>query len=120
MQAETLCQSNRKSLKIIVLDKLVKVDAQHFENDEDMTSENKIFFDTHNIFGIVVVGVPQCFQNLNFNLALLVQFLPILKNLYSTKLFCLMIKASHNNAKSPSSKFFLNFISVSDLVLGIV
>lgn len=34
-------QSHREALEVVVLDKLVQVDAQHLKADKNMTSESK-------------------------------------------------------------------------------
>lgn len=72
LKTEAFGQSNREALEIVILDELVQIDAEHFENDEDVTSEDELVFDAHNVLGVVVVAVSQGLQNLDFNFALFV------------------------------------------------
>ena len=67
-----------------------------------------------------MIGVSQCFQNFDFNFALFVQFLPVLQDLKSHYFFAFVIEAPNNHTKCTFSKLFLNFISVIDLLFGLV
>lgn len=85
-----------------------------------MAPESEVAFDSHNVLLVFVVLVPQSFQNFDLNLALLMQFLPILENLDSHRFFILVIKAFQNHTKCSSSEFLLYLIPILYLVLHFI
>jgi len=85
-----------------------------------MAPESEVAFDSHNVLLVFVVLVPQSFQDFDLNLALLMQFLPILENLDSYSFFILVIKAFQNHTKCSSTQFLLYFIPILNLILRLV
>ena len=67
-----------------------------------------------------MIFVPQCFKDSDFDLALLVQLLPVFEDFKGHVLFHLVIKASDDDTECTLPKFFLYFISVIDLFLGFI
>jgi hypothetical protein len=59
LKTESFCESDRESLEVIVFDKLVEIDTQHFKNDENMTSENKMVFDSDDILGVFMILITK-------------------------------------------------------------
>lgn len=67
-----------------------------------------------------MVLVSERLQDFDFDLTLLMKFLPVLQNLDCYKLLGLVIKALEYHTKGSSSKFLLNLISEEDLILGLI
>ena len=85
-----------------------------------MAPESEVAFDSHDVLLVFVVLVPQCFQDFDLNLALLMQLLPILENLDRYSFFVLVIKAFQNHAKCSSAQFLLYFIPILNLILCLI
>lgn len=120
LDRESLGESHRKALEIIVFHELIKVDAQHFKTHADVVSESKFVFDTHNVLAIFVVIISESLQDFNLDLSLLMEFLPVFQNLYTNVLLIFVVKTSQNDTESTPSKLLLDFISVLNLVLGFI
>ena len=85
-----------------------------------MAPESEVAFDSHNVLLVFVVLVPQSFQDFDLNLALLMQFLPILENLDSYSFFILVIKAFQNHTKCSPAQFLLYLIPILYLILRFI
>ena len=77
-----------------------------------MASECEGVLYADNVLGILLIGVTQRLQDLDFNLSLLVELLPVFQNLKRYDLFAFVIKASNHNAESALAKLLLYFVSV--------
>jgi len=85
-----------------------------------VASECKVAFDSYNILLVLVVLISQSFENSDFNLALLMKFLPVFEYFNGNCLLILMIKAFQNYTKGTSAEFLLNLIPILYLVLGLI
>ena len=85
-----------------------------------MRPESEISVYPYDVFTVLMVLVPQCLQYLDLNLALLVEFLPVLEDLDRNMLFGLVVKAPEDHTKGTSSQFLLYLIPVENLILGFV
>lgn len=103
LNGKALGEGHREALEVVILDELVQVYRQHFKPNAHMAPKSKIAFDSHNILLVFMIRVPQSFQDLDLNLTLLMQFLPILENLDSNRFFILVIKAFQNDTKCSSA-----------------
>ena len=83
LRSESFSQCQRKPLEIVVFDELIEVNTKSLEYDAHMTPEGKFVSNSHDWFRVIMVIVPKCFQNLNFNFPLFVKFIPILKDFNS-------------------------------------
>ena len=107
-------------MKIVVFDELIEVNAEHFEADEDVGAESEGIFYSYDVLHVVVVIVTKSFQYFNFDLALLMKFLPILKNFQCHHFLILVVVAADDDAESTLAELLLNFISVINLLFSFV
>lgn len=67
-----------------------------------------------------MVLVPEGLQDFDFNLPLLMEFLPVLKDFNCDMLFGLVVKTPEHNSEGSPSQFLLDLITVEYLVLSLV
>ena len=120
MDGKSLGQRNGETLEVVVLNKLVQVDTEHLKSYANMRPESEISVYPYDVFTVLMVLVPQCLQYLDLNLALLVEFLPVLEDLDRNMLFGLVVKAPEDHTKGTSSQFLLYLIPIENLILGFV
>lgn len=107
-------------MEVIILYKLIKINAQHLESNADMRPECEACVDPHDVLAVLVVLIPQSLQDFNFNFTLLMQFLPIFKDLDGDVLLGLVIKASEHHTECTSSEFFLDLIPIENLIFSLI
>ena len=120
LEAESFGKSHWEALEVVVSDELVQVDWKHFEKDAHMGPESKLTLDSDNVFCIVSVLWLESVKDFDLNFALLMELLPILKDLDCTLFLGLVVITFEHNTKSSSAQFFLNFISVIDVVFCLI
>ena len=120
LDREALGERHREALEIIILDELVQVDTQHLEDDAHMASEREAVLDPHYVLAVVHVAIPQGLEDLDLDLSLLMELLPVLQDFEGYMLFSLVVIAAENHSECASSQLLENFISVQDLVLGFI
>lgn len=111
LDGKSFGECNRKSLEIVIFDKLVEINAKHFKTNADMWPEGKVGIDPYDVFTVLMVLISEGLQYFDLNLTLLMELLPVLEDLDGHMLFSLMIKAPEYHTEGSSSKFLLNFIS---------
>ena len=107
-------------MEVVVFDKLVQVDAQHFEANADMAPESEAFPRPDDVLAVLMIIISESLQDFNLNLTLLVEFLPVFKDLDRHMFLCLVIEAPENHTKCSSSQLLLDLIPICNLVLGII
>ena len=99
-------------MEVVVLNELVKVNAKHLESNADMGSECEASINPHDVLTVLMVLIPESLQDFDFNLTLLMEFLPVLKDLNRYMFFGLMVKAPENYSKGSPSELLLDLIPV--------
>uniref|UniRef100_A0A7S3IIV4 Uncharacterized protein n=1 Tax=Strombidium inclinatum TaxID=197538 RepID=A0A7S3IIV4_9SPIT len=85
-----------------------------------MAAESETVLDPYNILTVFMVAIPQGLQDFDFNLALLVQLLPVLQNLYCDVLLVLVVVASQHHSEGTPAQLLLDFIAIQHVVLGLI
>ena len=107
-------------MEVVVLDELIKVDRQHLKADEDVRTIGELVLDADDVLAVLGVALAQSFQDSNLYLALLVELLPVLKDLQGDHLLLRMVEASDDDAEGAAAKLLLDLVAVVDVVLGLV
>ena len=63
------------TLKVVTLDKLIEIHAQHFKRKNKMLSKHELFFYSDDVLFVVLIIIFELFKNLSFNQALFVESL---------------------------------------------
>jgi hypothetical protein len=105
-------------LKIVVLDKLIEIYAEHFERDAYVISESETISNTNHISLILRIIISQHGKNFNFYFPLFMQFFLIFQDFHSDLLFLrvCMVYAADDYTKGTPTKFFYDLVSVIDLI----
>lgn len=120
LDAESFSQRHRESLKVVVLDELVEINAQHFKTDEYVAAEGEVVLDADDVLRILPVRVSQRFEDADLDLALFVELLPVLQDLQSDGLLLLVVVATDDDTERSTAQLLLDLITEVDMVLGIV
>lgn len=67
-----------------------------------------------------MIRVTQRLQDLDLDLALLMQFLPVLQDLHCHCLAQLMVEAAYHHAESTLSQFLLHFVTIVYLLFRLI
>jgi hypothetical protein len=110
-------QAQRNSLKIVVLDELIKVDAEKLKGDAKVVPEVKVVCHVHHIRRIFCIVFSQVLQNLDFDQRLMVKTLFISDNLYSGVCIRLVVKDANDLAERPFAKWVCYLIAVKDVIV---
>ena len=90
-------------MKVVIFDELIEVDTKHLKANANMRSEGKFGTYSHDILAVLMVSVSEGLQYFYLDLSLLMELLPVLKDLYGHVFLSLMIKAPEDYTKgSPS------------------
>ena len=92
-------------MKVVVLDKLIQVNGEHFEADAHVVAEGEAVPDGHHVSLLLRVVISQHLQQLDLNLSLFVKFLLVLQNFECDVLFLRvsMVDTAEDHTESPSA-----------------
>ena len=116
LNCEPLDQVEGESLEVVHLDELVQVDREHLERYHEVLSEHELVKSSDDVLLVLGVSVVQVPDQLGLDQTLLVQPLLVLEDLERAVLLFLVVVALEHDTEGSSAEFFLNFISVLNLI----
>lgn len=85
-----------------------------------MAPEGEGVLYANDVLTIFMIIISQRLQYFDFNLALLVQLLPVLEDLERHNLFVFVVIAAYDDTECAPSQLLLDLVSAVDLVLAVV
>lgn len=66
MNSEATDQTNGDSLEVVILNELIKIDAEQFKGNTEMSSENEIVLHPYNVKMVIGIVIPEMSQYFHF------------------------------------------------------
>lgn len=113
LNREAPYKSDRNANKVVWLDKLIKIHAQQFKWDEQMSPEYLVVNYSNDIVIIVLVAVLQIFKYPKLHARLILEPLLVSNDFDRDQLLLFVVKALQSLTKTATAELVHNFVPES-------